>query len=161
MAVGDMSKGILNFAGDVIQGMMKNDQAIKDSIKSANKKAVKAGKEAMNSAKIKNPDLSASSLRRIQRNAMKEAGFRSSKTTTGHKVGNFLGGGTRDTIKNMKNGDTFGKALANAHKTNGKMDAKKMAGTYMAASAAGRVATGGGLTKDKNGNTNIIGIPFI
>jgi hypothetical protein len=31
----------------------------------------------------------------------------------------------------------------------------------MAVSAAGRVATGGGLYKDRYGNRNLIGVPFL
>lgn len=83
------------------------------------------------------------------------------KVNTAQNIGDFLGGGTRETIKNMKNGDSFGKALKNAHTKDGKIDMKRVAGTYVAASATGRIVSGGGLTKDKNGNNNIIGIPFI
>ena len=36
-----------------------------------------------------------------------------------------------------------------------------IAGAYMGVSAAGRIATGGGLYKDSDGNTDIIGVPFI
>lgn len=161
MAVGNFAKGVLKATGDVVAGLTNNDKAIKDSIKASNKKAVKVGKEAMEKAKIKNPSLDAKQLRRIQRNATKEAGFRSSKINTAHKVGSFLGTGTRETMENMKKGQSFGQALSNAHKVDGKISAKRVAGTYMAASTAGRIATGGGLTKDKNGNTNVIGIPFI
>jgi hypothetical protein len=32
---------------------------------------------------------------------------------------------------------------------------------YMGASAVGRIATGGGIYKDADGNTDLIGIPFI
>lgn len=77
------------------------------------------------------------------------------------KGGNFVGGGIRDTSKAMKKGQTFGAALKTGHSTNGKLDMKKVAGTYVGASAVARVATGGGVMKDKNGNTNLIGIPFI
>lgn len=83
------------------------------------------------------------------------------KTSAARNVGNFLGEGTRDTLKNMKKGENFRTAFSNAHKTNGKLDMKKAAGTYMLASSAGRIVSGGGITKDKNGNNNIIGIPFI
>lgn len=38
---------------------------------------------------------------------------------------------------------------------------KKIAGAYIGASTAGRIATGGGLYKDRAGNTNVIGLPFI
>lgn len=37
----------------------------------------------------------------------------------------------------------------------------RIAGSYIAASGAARIATGGGLTRDRNGNNNIIGIPGI
>lgn len=37
----------------------------------------------------------------------------------------------------------------------------RIAGSYIAASGAARVVTGGGLTRDRNGNNNIIGIPGI
>lgn len=38
---------------------------------------------------------------------------------------------------------------------------KKIAGGYLSASSTARIATGGGLYKDRAGNTNVIGIPFI
>ena len=37
----------------------------------------------------------------------------------------------------------------------------KIAGSYIGAAAVGRVVTGGGIYKDKNGNSNLIGVPFI
>lgn len=41
------------------------------------------------------------------------------------------------------------------------LNAGKIAGSYIGLSAGMRIATGGGLYQDKNGNTNIMGIPFI
>jgi hypothetical protein len=41
------------------------------------------------------------------------------------------------------------------------VDLKRAAGTYMTASIGARVISGGGLYKDRNGNTNLPGIPFI
>lgn len=41
------------------------------------------------------------------------------------------------------------------------VDYGKIAKGYVAASAGARIATGGGLYKDSQGNTNVIGIPFI
>ena len=38
---------------------------------------------------------------------------------------------------------------------------KKIAGSFLGAAVAGRVLTGGGLYKDGNGNTNIVGLPFV
>lgn len=40
-------------------------------------------------------------------------------------------------------------------------DMGKIAGTTFSVGVAGRIATGGGLYKDKYGNTNLPGIPFI
>lgn len=99
---------------------------------------------------------------------------------TGKGTANFLGGGVKNTIRNMgeaKGKQSFGTALKNAHmspvrdaagkiiKENGKVkmnyDAKKIAGTAIGVSMAGRVVTGGGLYKDSNGNFNIPGLPFI
>lgn len=37
----------------------------------------------------------------------------------------------------------------------------KVAGAYIGGSAIGRVVSGGGIYKDRNGETNILGIPFI
>lgn len=83
------------------------------------------------------------------------------------QTGDFFGGGIRETVKGYKNngGDLWG-AFKKAHTkldANGKevIDLKRAAGTYMTASIAGRVVTGGGLYKDRNGNTNLPGIPFL
>lgn len=37
----------------------------------------------------------------------------------------------------------------------------KIAGSYLGVAAAGRVMSGGGVYKDGNGNTNLIGVPFV
>jgi len=56
----------------------------------------------------------------------------------------------------------FKDALSSTFKnSNGNLNYGKIAGSYIGVSAATRIATGGGLYKDKNGNTDIIGIPFI
>ena len=91
----------------------------------------------------------------------------------GKQTANFLGGGIKNTVKNMSEAggkQSFKTAVKNAHSTmvkdaNGNMvsqlSGKKIAGTAIGVSMAGRVITGGGLYKDKNGNTNIPGLPFI
>ena len=43
----------------------------------------------------------------------------------------------------------------------GKLNYGKIAGSYLGASAAMRVVSGGGVTKDRNGNANLIGVPFV
>ena len=56
----------------------------------------------------------------------------------------------------------FNKALKETftHK-DGTLNYGKIAGSYIGTSAAMRVVSGGGVTKDKNGNSNLIGVPFI
>ena len=50
---------------------------------------------------------------------------------------------------------------AEGHAKAGQLNYGKIAGSYIGASAAARVVTGGGITKDGNGNSNLIGVPFI
>jgi len=67
--------------------------------------------------------------------------------------------------------DTFGKKVAAdmvaegtqeaAKQATKQLDWGKIAGSYIGVSAAGRVLSGGGIYKDRHGNTNLIGIPFI
>lgn len=92
-------------------------------------------------------------------------------------IGENLGGGIRDTYKNFKSspnlefGDRMRNSLDKGFKKNiydeaGKVidrqiDPLKVAGAGVSTGVAMRVASGGGLYKDKNGNTNIPGIPFI
>ena len=52
-------------------------------------------------------------------------------------------------------------AFAHTFKEGGNLNYGKIAGSYIGLSAAARVATGGGLYKDRAGNNNIIGVPFI
>lgn len=47
------------------------------------------------------------------------------------------------------------------HSDTGQLNYGKIAGSYIGASAAMRVVSGGGVTKDKNGNSNLIGVPFV
>ncbi len=98
----------------------------------------------------------------------------------GAATGKFLFGGIVDSVGNMtKKEGAMGltESIKRAHMTKitdpkmakelGKkvgeyrVDAKKVAGTAIGISMAGRVATGGGLYRDRNGNFNIPGLPFI
>lgn len=90
----------------------------------------------------------------------------------GRKTADFLGGGVKGTVKAMKRTDAttgqkvgLGKALKTGHSNivNGKpqLSAKKVAGTAVGVGVAGRVATGGGLYRDRYGNVNVPGLPFI
>lgn len=87
----------------------------------------------------------------------------------GEKFDSFAGtakdtlfGGTMDAYANIKNGGGIMESIAKAHKNDdGSINMRRAAGTFVAASAAARVASGGGLYKDRYGNPNLIGVPFI
>lgn len=99
---------------------------------------------------------------KLSSKSIKDVSQTKANNSFGVHVGNFLGGTTRDTIKNYKDGEeNVLKAFNQAHKTNDKYDMKKIAGSYVAATSAGRIVSGGGITRDRNGNSNLIGIPFI
>jgi hypothetical protein len=56
----------------------------------------------------------------------------------------------------------IGKAVKNAYThEGGKLNMGAVAGSYLGASAGYRALSGGGVYRDKNGNANIIGIPFV
>lgn len=80
----------------------------------------------------------------------------------------FLSKGFKEVASNYKEvggaaeGDLM-KAIKGAYYDEGAKSLKygNIAGSYLGVSSAYRLASGGGLYKDKNGNTNIIGVPFI
>ena len=83
-----------------------------------------------------------------------------------NKIGKFIMGeadtGVRGTLNALSKGNGFGDAVKSAYtKSNGDLNYKAIAGTYIGASLAGRVATGGGLYRDSTGNVNVPGVPFI
>ncbi len=82
------------------------------------------------------------------------------------QAGDFLGGGLRETYQGVRGGAGVWDSFKAAHTTtdaagNTAIDMKRAAGTFMAVSTAGRIATGGGLYKDRYGNSNLPGIPFL
>ena len=97
----------------------------------------------------------------------------SSAGKMGAKVGNkamnnTMTTGIAKTIHNMDGGMKFKQALRSAHSIaddtvqgGTRISKRKVAGTMATASVAGRVATGGGLYRDRYGNINIPGLPFI
>lgn len=70
-----------------------------------------------------------------------------------------------DNIASKADGESVVDAILRAqHKGNSKdnpLSVGRIAGSVIGASAATRIVTGGGVYKDKNGNTNVIGIPFV
>lgn len=79
----------------------------------------------------------------------------------------FFLSGYRSTVNHYKNGaegvkGSIANSIIAGHKGATSMDtAKLVAGSYITASSAARLATGGGVTRDRNGNANIIGVPFV
>lgn len=63
-------------------------------------------------------------------------------------------------IVNNKMGIREGISQAHRH-ADGTINAGAVAGSYLGVSTAGRVASGGGVHKDRHGRSNIIGVPFI
>jgi hypothetical protein len=87
------------------------------------------------------------------------------KAKLGEKAGQYVDdffGGITDTYNNVADGGDFLDSFKKAHQnTDGSINMKRAAGTFVAASAAARVASGGGVYKDRYGNPNLIGVPFI
>lgn len=81
--------------------------------------------------------------------------------TLGNRLGDAIGGGFKDTYTGLKAGAGLDQSLKAAYMNGDKLRMDRVAGSFIGASAGARIATGGGLFKDRNGNTNIIGLPFI
>jgi hypothetical protein len=83
----------------------------------------------------------------------------------GNKPINSLFGAGEFAVRAFNNkGDDAIKAAFNStfrETAEGPLNVGKLAGSYIGASAAYRVASGGGTTRDKNGNANLIGVPFV
>jgi hypothetical protein len=148
LAVGKIAKKMLGFADEVAQGFNKG---IGDAgaIKTVNKIVSNMTPNQQGQA-VKHTVQTAT--RRVQGIA---------NPTMGNRIGDAVGGGIRDTVSGIKSGQKVSEALTNAYTHNGKTRMDRVAGTFVGASAAARVATGGGLYKDRNGSTNIIGLPFL
>lgn len=76
-------------------------------------------------------------------------------------IGNVL----TKTVKSDGTKEGIMDAVIRAHHKGNSMkngiSAARVAGSVFGVSTAYRIASGGGLYKDKNGNTNVVGIPFI
>lgn len=81
-----------------------------------------------------------------------------------NKAFDFVGQGAANTYRfgreTLSSGDIVG-AAETVFKDGDNWNYGRIAGSYIAASSAARIATGGGVTRDRNGNNNIIGIPGI
>ena len=149
MAVGGFAKSVMGLADEFLQGATKG---IGDA------GAIKAGVTKLASNKTKGQ------LKNVKKGVIKGTTQRVKgiqNPTTMNKIGDAVWGGVRDTAASVKGGKTVSEALAMGFKDGDKLKMDRVAGTFVAGSAAARLATGGGLYKDRNGSTNIIGIPFL
>lgn len=180
----DFSK-ILNVANDFYNGAVKgtkkaswtvNKVASKNKMaknldvnKTINKskKVISNTQQRLNVPSGSNLKVKANNINRTPRKQPFEM-----KASTAATAGNWAGGGIRDSIKQYKKATGDDKSILGAiqkgHKKvdkagnlTEKYDMGKIAGTTFSVGVAGRIATGGGLYKDKYGNTNLPGIPFI
>ena len=80
----------------------------------------------------------------------------------GNQAKDFFLGGAIDSYNNYQSGMGIIDSVVKAHQNaDGSTNMMRAAGTFMTASAAARVTSGGGLYKDRYGNPNLIGVPFI
>ena len=88
------------------------------------------------------------------------------KNNIAFKIGDTIGGGVRDTMRARKAGHDFKTALNAGFTKAGENGVRqirydRVAGAAFGASVVGRVATGGGLYRDRYGRVNAPGVPFI
>lgn len=69
--------------------------------------------------------------------------------------------GITESFKAKETGATALQAIRQGHMVNGHYNAGRIAGTAATIGVAGRVVTGGGLYRDRYGNFNLPGVPFI
>ena len=88
------------------------------------------------------------------------------KNNMAFKIGDAIGGGVRDTMRARKAGHDFKTALNAGFTKAGENGVRqirydRVAGAAFGASVVGRVATGGGLYRDRYGRVNAPGVPFV
>jgi hypothetical protein len=97
--------------------------------------------------------------------AMEAAGTKLKSNDAINGAFDFLTKGFKDTYSNMSKGDGVTDAVKKAYSKNGDgtggLALGAIAGSYMTASAGYRLVSGGGVYRDKNGNTNLTGVPFV
>ncbi len=78
------------------------------------------------------------------------------------KTSDIFFGGIKDTYKGFQETGDFMGSMKNAFSNaDGTLNAARIGGAAMTTMAAGRVLTGGGIYKDRYGNNNLIGVPFL
>ena len=82
-------------------------------------------------------------------------------TTLREDVADFFLGGITNTLSAKHMGATWEDALKGAYYAGDKFQWGRAAGTASMLGVGWRFASGGGLYKDKNGNFDVAGVPFI
>lgn len=157
-----------NLYHGAVKGVNKADdtvvKAMAKSNSSKNLKYAKGNRAVKASNNVKAPNRKTPNKRNFQSLPQ------SKSNTVGANLGNWAGGGTRDSLKTYKkmadNEKSILGAIKQGHQKIGadgtaQYDMGKIAGTTFTVGVAGRIATGGGLYRDRYGNTNLPGIPFI
>ena len=156
------------------------ERGVRQAIKAAAKKDL--GEEAFN--KIMNGQVS-----KVEKNLMKKGlgvvakeakmrggafgfgiedkiiGRQLAKQNLGYQIGDMIGGGIRSAMRSRKGGHDIKTALSSGftRKVDGQSQVRlgRVASAAFGVSAAGRIATGGGLYRDRYGRVNVPGVPFI
>ena len=173
MAVGEMGKKAIQFGKDVAYGLKGKTvgwaegigmREIQANMSEAQRKHIaEAGKKAGQKILDKGLGKQAAQMqtKKVEQRLTEAIG---AKSTLGYQVGDFLGSGIRKTglpIKQAVKGAYYKTVKDESGNLVKQLNTRAVAGTAVSAGMATRIASGGGLYKDRNGNTNIPGIPFL
>lgn len=166
-----LAKSMLGFADDFISGAAKgvgDGHIIRNSVNNLKSNMTVGQIKTLNRAMNKKVS-TASKVARTQFRTGRTLAYTGQKAlrpnvSMGARLGDAMGAGYREAFKGAKTGGVKGatSAFKKAHlNADGSLNKARVAGTFATTSLAARVATGGGLYKDRNGNNNIAGLPFI
>lgn len=92
---------------------------------------------------------------------MTSRGTEAIRPSTAETVFNGPNSLSRRLFESSHEGARWDNIVMNQGKDEWRLSGRRVAGAFVGASAFGRLASGGGIYKDADGNTDIIGIPFI
>lgn len=183
---GEFSKGVMQFGKSVVAGISGNKKSMTRDIGKKILKSNMTEGQKITTGKVKDIISSGMSEKAFDNfnkgvaNAARVASKKGknvgrvtnklyanqiTKNSFGYKLGDAMGGGFRSTYRSLKAGHGIDDALKAGFtkKVNGKTQARagRIAGATFGVGLAGRVATGGGLYRDRYGRVNVPGVPFI
>lgn len=148
-----VATGIANFAAGVYS--QADDKAAQKLTKMAAKTMHSVSDISMDNA----TKIASNAVNNLNKSGAYKAGIAASKAAP------FKGimDSAREYYGHANSGSKIGikQAIKTGHMTNNQLDYKKVAGTAATIGVAGRVASGGGLYRDRYGNVNVPGLPFI